>query len=245
MLLGDGTSLGQSKLLYQHYYDILYYTSCSVAYIYVSIENTFPFGYNISELVKCLQLNEQNVIFALNGTLSIVLGEGYGQQHDQYRLKMKDLIIQEGFPVDNFNLFSLLTATYARESLTGIVKATQHFITHNWPIDFMKTVLYNKQVKFTSNGLTGEVTFDKIMKERNVTFTVYNIVQSIETTNDYCQPRAYIHYLNNSLTKSITMFYVTVNGSASSSPTIVFTDGTKNPPESRPELLLPKSLIGK
>ena len=211
----------------------------------MSIENAFPFGYNIPELVKCLQLNEQNVIYALNGTLSIVLSEGYGQQHDEYRSNMKDLIKQEGFSVDNFKSLSLLTATYASESVAGIVKAIQHFISQNWPIDFMKSVLYNKQVKFTSYGLTGEVTFDKVMREQNVTFTVYNMIQSIQETDNNCQARAYINYVNNSVTTNITMHYVSANGSISDSPTIVYTDGTKNPPESRPEKLLPQSLIGK
>jgi len=211
----------------------------------VSIENTFPFGYNIPGLVKCLQLNEQNVIYALNGTLSIVLSEGYGQQHDEYRSNMKYLITQEGYLVDNFTLFSLLTATYARESIAGIVTAIQHFISQNWPIDFMKSVLYNKQVKFTTSGLTGEVTFDKTMKEQNVTFTVYNIIQSIEETDNYCQPRAYIKHVNNSVTTHITMNYVSANGVTSDSPTIIYNDGTKNPPESQPEKLLPQSMIGK
>jgi len=221
------------------------YTLCSVAYVYVSIKNTFPFGYNIPDIVKCLQLNEPNVIYALNGTLSIVLSEGYGHQHDEYRSNMKHLIKQEGYSVDNFKLFSLLTATYARESIAGIVAAIQHFISQNWPLDFMKSVLYSKQVKFTTYGLTGEVTFDKTIKEQNVIFTVYNIIRSIEETDNYFQPRAYINYVSNSVTTNITMNYVSAGGMNSNSPTIIYTDGTKNPPESQPEKFLPQSMIGK
>jgi len=93
--------------------------------------------------------------------MPIVLSEGYGQQHDGYRSNMKHFITQEGYSVDNFTLFSLLTATYARESIAGIVTPIQYFISQNWPIVFMKSVLYSNQVKFTTYGLTGEVTFMK------------------------------------------------------------------------------------
>jgi len=83
------------------------------------------------------------------------------------------------------------------------------------------------------------------MKEQNVIFTVYNIIQPTEETDNYCHPRAYIKHVNNSVTTYITMNYVSANGVTSDSPTIIYTNGTKNPPESQPEKLLPQSMIGK
>lgn len=201
----------------------------------------------MSELIKSLQRDHSRVYYGLSGSISIVLSEGYGRKHEQFRSLIKTLITQEGYALENDQSISLLQTAYAVETASILINALNYFITEQkWNYRLIKLAMQRiKQLSIKHNGITGSVTIDSDKKELNSTFAVYNVIPSSSENCDkntfYIQPRAYIFYAKS----AIHTQYVNVNGVNSSTPTIVYADGTTNPPWSTPEQLVLTPIIGK
>ena len=217
---------------------------CRTGWIYVSAENSFPFGYNLSELIKCLQRDAHRVYYGLQGTMSIVLSEGYGKKHQKFRSLMKTLIAQEGYSVENYQSFSLLTATYAAETASILIKALNYFIAEQkWNYSVIKRAMQNiKQLTIKQSGITGSLVIDSEGKETYSTFVVYNVNPSLED-KDMLQTRtrAYIFYSES----GVHIQYVDGRGINSTKPTIVYADGTTIPPQTTKEGLFLIPFISK
>lgn len=200
--------------------------------MYVSVENSFPFGYNLPELIECLERDAKRVYYGLKGTISIVLSEGYGKKHQQFRALMKTLITQEGYDIKDDQSLSLLKASYAAETASILIKALKYFITeHKWDRDLIKLALRNIDLlSIKHDGVTGSIAINTEKKEMNSTFVVYNVIPSTAEDILQVQPRAYVFHA-----KSTDIRYVDETGSFSSKPTIVYSDGTTNPPLSTPQ----------
>ena len=203
----------------------------------MSTKNSFPLGYNLSELIKCLQRDAYRVYYGLQGTISIVLSEGYGKKHEQFRSLMKTLIAQEGYSIENYQSFPLLTATYAAETASVLIKALNYFITEQkWNYSLIKSGMQNiERLIIKQTGLTGSVAIDSKEKEVYSTFVVYNVNPSSEDKNTLqTQTRAYIFYAKS----GVNIQYVDRRGINSTEPTIVYADGTTIPPPIATELFL-------
>lgn len=210
----------------------------------MSTKNSFPLGYNLSELIKCLQRDAYRVYYGLQGTISIVLSEGYGEKHQQFRSLMKTLIAQEGYSIENYQSFPLLTATYAVETASVLIKALNYFITEQkWNYSLIKSGMQNiERLTIKQSGLTGSVTIDSEEKEAYSTFVVYNVNPSSEDKNTLrTWTRAYIFYAKS----GIHIQYVDGTGVNSTEPTIVYADGTTIPPSIATEVLFLIPLISK
>ena len=207
----------------------------SIAWIYVNAENSFPFGYNLSELIKCLQRDSYRIYYGLRGSISVALSEGYGQKHQQFRSLMKTIIAQEGYSIDNYQSLSLLTASYATETASILIKALSYLITEqHWNHSLIKPAMRNiEQLTIKQRGVTGTITIDGF-NNISSTFVVYNIIPSSSDEAPHTEARAYMFYAKS----SIQVQYIDGRGVNSTSPTIVYADGTTTPPWSTPEQFL-------
>ena len=211
----------------------------------MSTKNSFPLGYNLSELIKCLQRDVNRIYHGLQGTISIVLSEGYGKKHKQFRSLMKTLIAQEGYSIENYQSFPLLTATYAVETASVLIKALNYFITEQkWNYSLIKSGMQNiERLTIKQSGITGSVAIDSEEKEVYSTFVVYNLNPSSEPDKNtlQTQTRAYLFYAKS----GVRIQYVDGRGVNSTEPTIVYADGTTVPPQTAPEELFLIPFISK
>lgn len=209
----------------------------------MSIENPFPFGYNLSELIKCLQRDPYRVYYGLKGTISIVLSEGYGKKHQQFRSLMKTVIAKEGYSVDNYQSLSLLTAAYAAETASILIKALKYFINEQkWEYDLIRLAMQQfNLLSIKHNGITGSLAINSDEKEIKSTFVIYNFIPLKDEGTLLVQPRAYIFYAKS----AIHIQYIDGSGVNSTKSTIIYADGTTNPPRCTPERWLPTPFVGK
>ena len=207
---------------------------CRIGWIYVSEKNSFPFGYDLPELMDCLQRDSYRVYYGLKGSISIVLAEGYGIKHQHFRSLMKSLITQEGYSIKNYHSYSLLTASYVAETASVLIKALHYMITEQkWNTSLVRLAMRRfQQLSIKHDGITGSLAMNSDKGEKSSTFVIYNIIPSLkDEASSLVQPRAYIFH------DQSTMYiqYIDVDGVNSSKPTIVYADGTTNPPQSIPE----------
>ena len=210
----------------------------------MSVENSFPFGYNLSELIKCLQRDAHRVYYGLQGTMSIVLSEGYGRKHQQFRSLMKTLIVQEGYTIKNYPSYSLLTATYAAETASILINALNYFIAEQkWNYSLIKSAMQNIEwLTIKQSGITGSVAINSERKGAYTTFAVYNVNPSLEDKQTLqTHIRAHIFYAR----PDVHIQYVDGRGINSTKPTIVYSDGTTIPPQTTTEELFLIPFISK
>ena len=167
---------------------------------------------------------------------------------------MKTLILQEGYHTENYDSLSLLKATYAAETASILIKALQYFIRSlsNF-ISFqkqddhyvlIKTAMLNiKQLSIKHTGITGSITIDSDENEFNSTFALYNVITSLEDDNTLHLPQIKAHIFHTE--SAVYIQYINAGGMNSSKPTIVYADGTTNPPHSIPEQQFITPIIGK
>lgn len=155
---------------------------------------------------------------------------------------MKSLIIQEGYSIKNYQSFSLLSASYAAETASILIKALKYFITEqNWNHSLIRLAMQQfNQLSIEYSGVTGSLVINSDRDEINSTFVIYNVIPS-DNGALQVQARAHIFHAK----AAVYIQYIDVSGANSSDPTIVFADGTTNPPQSKPEQLLLTPLIGK
>ena len=183
-------------------------------------------------MIKCLQKEPHRIYQGLRGSLSVALSEGYGQKHQQFRSLMKTIIAQEGYSVENYQSLSLLTASYATETASILIKALSYFITEQrWSHSLIKSAIRNiEQLTIKQSGVTGTIAIDGFNNVRS-TFVVYNIIPD---EAPHTEARAYIFYVKS----GIQVQYIDGRGVNSTTPTLVYADGTTIPPWSTPEQFL-------
>lgn len=212
--------------------------------MYVSERNSFPFGYDLLELMNYLQRDSHRVYYGLEGSISIVLAEGYGIKHQQFRSLMKGLISREGYLIENYQSFSLLMASYAAETASVLIKALQYMISEQkWNNSLVRLAMRRfEQLSIEHDGITGSIAINSNEGEMNSTFVIYNVIPPLkDEVTSHIHPRAHIFH-----TKSaVYIQYIDMEGVNSSKPTIVYADGTTNPPQSIPERYIPNLFISK
>ena len=200
----------------------------------MSERNSFPFGYNLPELINYLQRDSHRVYYGLNGSISIVLAEGYGIKHQQFRSLMKGLIMREGYSTKNYQSFSLLTASYAAETVSVLITALQYMITEQkWNNSLIRLAMRRfEQLSIKYDGITGSLAINSSEGEMSSTFVIYNVIPSLkDEATLQVQPRAHIFHT----TSAVHIQYIDVEGVNSSKATIVYADGSTSPPQSVPE----------
>jgi len=159
---------------------------------------------------------------------------------------MKTLIAQEGYTTENFESLSLLQATYAAETASILIKALKYFMDEQkWDYNIIKSAMHKiRQLSIKYTGITGSITIDSENRETSSTFVVHNFIPPLEDDQyTICsQARAHIFY---SKSDNIHIQYINAIGRNSTTPTIVYADGTTDPPKSTPEQLFVTPIISK
>ena len=196
---------------------------------------------------------------ALKGSLSIGIIEGFGEAYNNYTnnfAAMAEELTGDGAPYEMQRQF--LQTTYVHDTVgvlaDGLNKLVETKASQlNVPASHINITsadrndLTQSLLNASYNGLTGHISFTRSGKRYNPLYAIRNFVPVNNTfqVNNSLELDPWVVKIKGCLVLSNGIQYIDENGTLSTTPTIVFADGTNTiPPDRPPRIFIRSKLLG-